>query len=541
MIPLVRCGDKSTEFTQSMNPLKMSFRAAASALALAALMVAYFSYSSTRDEAIRQLDASAERRADRYSLPIFAPTDKYAYLPNLVAAYEVILDTLSNPRDARRIRKANLLLERLNRESGAAAIYLMDLDGMTIAASNWQTEQSYVGNNYGFRPYFVDALREGRGSFYGLGVTTGIPGYFISHAVKKGNKVIGVVVVKVDIRDIAAEWKTEEHEVMVTDGNGVVFLSSREEWKYRPMQALSPATREQLRRTRQYETVLREPLSIAVHRQVGEDEQIISLDQMSGEETERVSYFVKSRALPASDWTVHVLTSMEKIDSEARRSAVLAVGMMVLLLLSSMYFAQRRNRNRERRESARALEDALQALEVKHADLQAVSEELRQASITDPLTGAYNRRFFMETTVKMVSAANRHKFPLSVITVDVDHFKQVNDEYGHPAGDKVLQALAQLYREELRDDDIFARFGGEEFMMALPHTDEETARQVAERLREKMMNLAIDVDGRPLAVTISSGVSQHRLTEKTIQAAIERADEALYEAKNGGRNAVVVR
>lgn len=130
-------------------------------------------------------------------------------------------------------------------------------------------------------------------------------------------------------------------------------------------------------------------------------------------------------------------------------------------------------------------EEALHVLEAKHAALQTVSEELCHASITDPLTGAYNRRFFMETAVKMVSAANRHKRPLSVIVVDVDHFKQINDEHGHPFGDTVLRTLAEIYMNELREDDIFACIGGEEFVVALPNIDERGAHLVAERLREK--------------------------------------------------------
>lgn len=523
-----------------MDLSKISFRVAALILSLAIATVAWFSYSWSRSEAIEQLQATAEQRADRFSLPIFAPTDKYAYLPNLVAEYEMVTATLQRPQDEQQILKMNLLLERLASESGAAFIYLMDIKGMTIAASNWQTSDTFVGKNYAFRPYFIDALHKDKGTFYGLGVTTRVPGYFISHVVKRRNTILGVVVVKVDIRDLAVEWKTTDHEIVLTDENGVVFLSSREEWKYRPMRPLSEPTREKLKQTRQYETVLKEPLAITVEQELKTGEQLISVGQRNEEEPERISYFIKSRQLPESGWTLHVLTSTKRIEAEARRAAMLAVVLTALLLLSSMFVIQVRNRDRERKESARALKEALHALEAKHAALQTVSEELRHASITDPLTGAYNRRFFMETTVKMVSAANRHKRPLSVIVVDVDHFKQINDEHGHPFGDTVLRTLAEIYMSELREDDIFARFGGEEFVVALPNIDERGAHLVAERLREKVMNHPIPMEGGSVTITVSSGVSRHRFNEKTIDEAMKRADDALYKAKHMGRNCVEI-
>lgn len=136
----------------------------------------------------------------------------------------------------------------------------------------------------------------------------------------------------------------------------------------------------------------------------------------------------------------------------------------------------------------------------------------------------------MESTAKLISSANRHNYPLSLIIIDVDHFKRINDRYGHPTGDKVLQTLTTLYKTELREADIFARFGGEEFIIALPHTDTQGAQLVAERSRTKVMNHAIEVDGGSFSITVSCGISQYRANETSIEDAIKRADEALYEA-----------
>jgi two-component system, NtrC family, C4-dicarboxylate transport sensor histidine kinase DctB len=146
----------------------------------------------------------------------------------------------------------------------------------------------------------------------------------------------------------------------------------------------------------------------------------------------------------------------------------------------------------------------------------------------------------METVAKMVSSANRYDYSLSVIMIDVDHFKRINDVYGHPAGDKVLQAMVMLCTEELREGDIFARFGGEEFIIALPHADKQAAQLVAERIRTTVMNRPIEAGTESLHITISCGISQHRSGELDIEGTVKRADQALYEAKNSGRNRVVI-
>jgi two-component system, NtrC family, C4-dicarboxylate transport sensor histidine kinase DctB len=190
--------------------------------------------------------------------------------------------------------------------------------------------------------------------------------------------------------------------------------------------------------------------------------------------------------------------------------------------------------------SRNALEQALASLEQKHRELHKLSNEFRAASITDPLTAVYNRRFFFEATAKLVSAASRHHHPLSILMIDIDHFKKINDTYGHLAGDAVLQALAAHWREALREEDICARFGGEEFIIALPNTDATLAAAVAERLLSRSSRQPLDADGHPCRVTISCGVSQFRFNEHSIEETLKRADEALYAAKNAGRKRVVV-
>lgn len=169
-----------------------------------------------------------------------------------------------------------------------------------------------------------------------------------------------------------------------------------------------------------------------------------------------------------------------------------------------------------------------------------VEGELRRIAVTDGLTGVLNRRGFEETVQKETASARRYGYPLSVIAVDIDHFKRVNDLHGHAAGDTVLMTVAAMFMEELRSDtDAIGRVGGEEFMILLPHTPASGAAVLAERLRRRLLDFTIRVTDATLMVTASFGVRQLGPDGSAEQMMIA-ADDALYRAKHAGRNAVVI-
>jgi diguanylate cyclase (GGDEF)-like protein/PAS domain S-box-containing protein len=169
-----------------------------------------------------------------------------------------------------------------------------------------------------------------------------------------------------------------------------------------------------------------------------------------------------------------------------------------------------------------------------------LEEDLRAQAATDPLTGVPNRRSFETTARREVERARRYAKPFAVLALDIDHFKKVNDTYGHDIGDIVLKGMARICLDKLRVTDVLARLGGEEFAMLLPETDIEAAATLADRLRAAIATTPITTAKGPLPVTVSLGVAQYAPNEPTIDAALKRADEALYEAKHSGRNKVVV-
>ena len=166
--------------------------------------------------------------------------------------------------------------------------------------------------------------------------------------------------------------------------------------------------------------------------------------------------------------------------------------------------------------------------------------ELKRRAELDPLTGAYNRRAMDHLLALRTSEAHVQRKPLSVLFVDLDHFKQVNDRHGHGAGDDCLRAVADAIRARLGPEDLFGRFGGEEFVVVLPGKPAEQARALGERLRQAVADLRVQAEGAVLQLTVSIGVAARLPRESQPQAIVERADKALYAAKRSGRNQVQV-
>jgi diguanylate cyclase (GGDEF)-like protein len=173
-----------------------------------------------------------------------------------------------------------------------------------------------------------------------------------------------------------------------------------------------------------------------------------------------------------------------------------------------------------------------------HHELRQALERIEQIAVRDELTGIYNRRYLVEALARERSRAERRAEPFSVCLVDLDHFKSINDRFGHAAGDAVLRRLAQLVPAELRGVDLFGRLGGEEFLVIVPGTDREGAAACAERVRRRVAATAFPEVAHGGRLTVSIGVATYAAPEPA-DATLARADAALYQAKAAGRDKVV--
>jgi diguanylate cyclase (GGDEF)-like protein len=181
-------------------------------------------------------------------------------------------------------------------------------------------------------------------------------------------------------------------------------------------------------------------------------------------------------------------------------------------------------------------------LELKYAkdQLKQALTELERQALTDPLTQVPNRRHLYQIAEREIARTRRYNYPFSSLIIDIDCFKQVNDNYGHLSGDEVLCSVAAMIKNSLRREDFFARFGGEEFVVLLPGTDTNSALCVANRIRYLIATSHLVVQAQSIPITVSIGIATFGFADHNLDGLLERADEALLTAKNQGRNRCVV-
>ena len=225
------------------------------------------------------------------------------------------------------------------------------------------------------------------------------------------------------------------------------------------------------------------------------------------------------------------LTMMTSADNENAAAMALDVG-------ADDFIGKPFNHNELRARIAvgRRVNSLHQILADKLHKLEAATETILRMARTDELTGLHNRRSFNEIFAPALSAARRHGHPISLVMIDLDHFKTVNDTFGHSVGDLVLKEFANLMMETVRAEDVAVRWGGEEFIILMSHTDCEAAAALSERIRSSFEQYPSSA--APLAMTACFGVAQLQDGEQE-DALIRRADDALYSAKHEGRNRVV--
>ena len=333
------------------------------------LVVAIAGYTAS-ERAQEQLVSVLNHDADVYALGLRGAAERYDYLPYAVSQQPDVIALLTQHRA---IAQVNHYLEELNRRAGSSALYVLDVQGNTLAASNWSATQSFVGNNYRDRPYFKDALAGRRGLFHGVGLTTHVPGMFISTPIWHGALVVGVAVVKVGLDKVAQIWASARDPVLLTDKRGIVFLSSEPAWLYHTARPLGAEDLAFVRGTGQYPNLTSNadsipdaqafpPLTwqVAVDASPGAraGDRVAAVATMQAKVgRDQRSYLMREIPIPELDWTLTVMASYQPV-VKARNQVLLVAIMLALLLGVTVLFSWNRELRRER-EFRTALEGAL--------------------------------------------------------------------------------------------------------------------------------------------------------------------------------------
>ncbi|MFG6176758.1 ATP-binding protein [Halomonas sp. THAF12] len=316
----------------------------------------------------------ADNRLSLYSTTLEGALARFAYLPRLLAGQSPVRSAVLEP-SGHTIDRVNRYLEQVAEDAGAEAIFLLDRRGDTVASSNHDTPDSFIGHHYGFRPYFQDALDEGEGEFFAIGSTTERAGYFVSAPVVSPaeGRAVGVVAIKVALESLQASWRRAGETVLLSDANGVVILSSRPGWRYRALAPITAAAMDEIRQQRQF---LDQPLE-----RLGRVMADGSLAIGDGSSSER--YLNLSREQQRLGWTMHYLVPMRPLYLDARNAFLAAAGATLVLLLLALWLRERQKRQRLRDREARIIREANERLEERVIErtqaLQEAQEELVQA------------------------------------------------------------------------------------------------------------------------------------------------------------------
>lgn len=351
-------------------------------LALFALVV-YQTVVISRARAIGDLQQSASADLNRYVLSLQQELDRYKDLPKLLSSHSELVNLLLLP-ESDGIFRANLYLEKVNKTIGASDSYLMDTDGNTLAASNWSQEGTFVGRNFSFRPYFKDAIEGGEGRYFALGSTSKKRGYFFSYPVEYRGNILGVIVVKIDLNDIETDWNDPQTDILVTDEDGVIFISTRSEWKFRTLEPLPQSDLKRIISSLRYGDHQLTSLPILERKRLLDSEVVtliegdrINNQALDGVETRK--YLQQIRMVPDAGFNVSILADLKSVDQRVINNALLAGFIYSALVFLVLFLMARRRISHER---ARFKRQQTLSLERSEARVRAIIDNTHAGLIT---------------------------------------------------------------------------------------------------------------------------------------------------------------
>ncbi|HAV88962.1 sensor histidine kinase [Stutzerimonas balearica] len=302
-----------------------------------------------------ELTEQNRQTLDLYVANLLGTLNRYEVLPRILGDLPELRSALQNTEVPAVQDQANRLLKQLQRRTGADVIYLMDTRGMTLAASNWDAEDSFVGRNFAFRPYFRQAMEGRLGRFFGLGTTSGKRGYYFGAAVRDGEQILGVLVVKVDLDSTETLWGSTPERLLVTDNFGVVILTSEPAWRFRASRALTLDEREQIAFDQPYPTL--EPTDLT-----------LDID----------AWLIQSRELKETGWTVRILAPIALIERPVRTVVAIGAATLATVLLLIGLLMQRRRHFLERLAlDAQARRELELRVQERTRDLEALNSRLK--------------------------------------------------------------------------------------------------------------------------------------------------------------------
>lgn len=338
------------------------------------LLAALVAGRYAQQRALAAESTQVRRQLDLYAQTLQQRIDRFGTLPQVLALDPDLQQALRQPLDAAERQRLNLKLQQANNVTRASTLTLIDRHGVAVAASNWDQPTTNVGEDYSYRPYFQQAMANGSGRFYGIGMTTAVPGYFLSQAIRDDTgSVLGVIAIKIELRALEQEWLQSTDIVLASDSHDVVFLANGDAWRYRLLRPLAPAERAEMMATRQYADRSLKPLEARTLTLLEDGGRMVRVMQPSLPSPVLWQTYV----LTDPHWKLHLLHDAGASGAVGRSTALAAGGIWLALCFLGLFVQQRRRLAAHRQRSRRELETVLQ----QHAqELRTAQDGILQAA-----------------------------------------------------------------------------------------------------------------------------------------------------------------
>ncbi|WP_020407329.1 sensor histidine kinase [Hahella ganghwensis] len=311
--------------------------------------------------AVADLDRDAGYELRRAVAGLQAILAEYDSLPHILAIDPRLQQALQDPTNPQIIDETNRYLESINQIGKSSDVYLMNSEGTTIAANNWRSVKSFVGNNFRYRPYFRDAMEGRPGRYFALGTTSDIRGFYFSFPVSDDDVIVGVVVVKISLSDVeqqwASPWGQNTFEVMVTDQFGVVFISTRAEWRFRYTRPISQNEQIILNVERRYSDTALQPIQ---YEEAENPTKLLATGAKFvtvGTDPNATKVYLEREAdMPEAGWQVKLLMPLDRVKQEVSNVLLMSLSMFLVIVLLAMLLMERYRRERAMRHAQEQLE-----------------------------------------------------------------------------------------------------------------------------------------------------------------------------------------
>lgn len=452
-----------------------------------------------------QLDQH-QAQLERFSSHIITKLDKYDHLPRLLAQDREVISAVLNPNNSAQIDITNRYLADVNQVINAADTYLLDAQGTTIAASNWNIQRSFVGRNFAWRPYFSQAVQGEKSQYFALGSTSGQRGYYYSYPVVYAAEIIGVIVIKMDLSAIEDNWQSETNFFVATDPNNIIFMSSNHKWLFHSLADLSPEVRQQVLRSRQFLDTDIRSLGLRGDLESAQSE-LTNLRKVGGQG----DFIVTSRHLEDLQLTIRVLTPKHTILWSTFSFLLVLVLLFAILFLSIQLAHQSQLKQRQLTQIQSEAKQKLEFLVMERtAELHA---EINERSKTEQALRQTQNELIQAAKLVVLgqmSASISHELnnPLAAIRSFADNGRRFLAKQQTDRVDENLARISALTERMAKISEQLKSFTRksdtqEKQKLALAPMITSVKELIAPQIKSQQATLTISMPNTPIHVTVN--------------------------------------